>query len=90
MGGENIYILKDKSEEENSVFFVKCGELVVEKDSDVGEGKKVESSDLTVKDFRKLVVVEMLGIIVKDKIYDLEEKIISEVESELEKGIMLE
>lgn len=90
MGGENIYILKDKSEEENLVFFVKCGELVVEKDSDVGEGKRVESSDLMVKDFRKLVVEEILGISVKEKIYDLEEKIISEVESEIEKGITLE
>lgn len=90
MGGENIYILKDKSEEENSVFFVKCGELVVEKDSDVGEGKKVESSDLTVKDCGKLIVEEILGISVKEKIYDLEEKIISEVESEIEKGITLE
>lgn len=32
----------------------------------------------------------MLGISVKEKIYDLEEKIISEVESEIEKGITLE
>lgn len=88
MGGENIYILKDKSEEENLVFFVKCGELVVEKDS--GEGKKVESSDLMVKDYGKLIVEEILGISVKEKIYDLGEKIISEVESEIEKGITLE
>lgn len=90
VGGENIYILKDKSEEENLVFFVKCGELVVEKDSDVGEGKRVESSDLMVKDYGKLIVEEILGISVKEKIYDLEEKIISEVESEIEKGITLE
>lgn len=91
MRGEKIHTSKDNSEEENSVVSVKCGEPVVEKDSDAGEGKKAELSDLTGKDSRKPTVEERLEIVANEKTHESEEeKTVSEVECEKGKEISSE
>lgn len=91
MRGEKIHTSKDNSEEENSVVSVKCGEPVVEKDSDAGEGKKAELSDLTGKDSRKPTVEERLEIVANEKTRESEEeKTVSEVECEKGKEISSE